>query len=116
VEMNRPALVYGNVLNTGLIDNLPAGGCVEVPVLVDATGMHSTYFGPLPPQLAALDTAHMVVHELMVEAVLERDRGAALHALMLDPLTAAVCSPEEIRQMFAEMWAAQRADLVAFEG
>lgn len=116
VETDRPTVIHGNVLNTGLIDNLPTGGCVEVPVRVDGSGLHPSRFGPLPPQLAALDAAHMYVHELMVQAVLERDRGAALHALMLDPLTAAVCSPEEIRKMFEEMWEAERADLMAFEG
>jgi alpha-galactosidase len=115
VETGRPVVIHGNVLNSGLIDNLPAGGCVEVPVLVDGTGLHPVRFGPLPPQLAALDAAHMYVHELMVEAVLERDKRAALQALMLDPLTAAVCSPGEIRAMFEEMWAAERADLAAFE-
>jgi alpha-galactosidase len=116
IEMARPAVIHGNVLNQGLIDNLPAGGCVEVPVLVDANGLQPVRFGPLPAQLAALDAAHMYVHELMVQSVLERDRDAALRALMLDPLTAAVCSPEEIRQMFEEMWAAESADLEAFGG
>jgi alpha-galactosidase len=115
METNRPVVIHGNLLNTHLIDNLPAGGCVEVPVLVDAGGLHPTHFGPLPPQLAALDAAHMYVHELMVEAVLGQDRGAALHALMLDPLTAAVCSPAEIGAMFEEMWEAEREDLAAFE-
>ncbi|MFC2046017.1 alpha-galactosidase [Chloroflexota bacterium] len=114
VETHQPAVIYGNVLNTGLIDNLPAGGCVEVPVLVDGNGLHPTHVGPLPPQLAALDASHMYVHELMVEAVIERDWRVALHALMLDPLTAAVCSPEEIRQMFDEMWEAERTDLGVF--
>jgi alpha-galactosidase len=116
METGVPTAIHGNVLNRGLIDNLPAGGCVEVPVLVDATGLHPTHFGPLPPQLAALNAAHMYVHELMVQAVLERDRGAALQALMLDPLSAAVCSPDEIRAMFDEMWAAEREDLAAFVG
>jgi alpha-galactosidase len=115
VEANRPTTIHGNVRNAGLIDNLPAGGCVEVPVLVDGTGLHPTHFGPLPTQLAALDAAHMPVHELLVEAVLERDRRAALHALLLDPLTAAACSPAEIAQMFQEMWAAERTDLGMFE-
>jgi alpha-galactosidase len=115
VETGRPFVIHGNVLNSGLIDNLPAGGCVEVPVLVDGTGLHPVHFGPLPAQLAALDAAHMYVHEPMVEAVLERDKGAALRALTLDPLTAAVCSLDEIRAMFEEMWAAERADLSAFE-
>ncbi len=113
-ETGRPTVIHGNVLNAGLIDNLPAGGCVEVAVLVDGTGLHPIRFGPLPPQLAALDAAHMYVHELLVEAVLERSREAALHALLLDPLTAAVCSPAEIRAMFDEMWEAERADLAAY--
>jgi alpha-galactosidase len=88
---------------------------VEVPVLVDGIGLRPVRFGALPPQLAALDAAHMYVHELMVEAVLGRDKGTALQALMLDPLAAAVCSPREIQAMFEEMWAAERADLSAFE-
>jgi alpha-galactosidase len=116
MESGVPTVIHGSVLNRGLIDNLLPGGCVEVPVLVDAAGLHAVYFGPLPPQLAALNAAHMYVHELMVQAVLERDREAALQALMLDPLTAAVCSPDEIRAMFDEMWEAERADLGAFEG
>ena len=115
IETGRPAIVQGNVLNTGLIENLLPGGCVEVPVLVDAAGLHPTHFGPLPPQLAALDAAHMYVHELMVEAVLERSRRAALHALMLDPLTAAVCSPAEIEAMFDAMWEAEKKDLTYFQ-
>jgi alpha-galactosidase len=113
-ESGRPTVIHGNVLNTGLIPNLPAGGCVEVPVLVDATGYHPTAFGPLPPQLAALDAAHMYVHELMVQAVLERDRAAARQALMLDPLTAAVLAPAEIAALFDEMWAAEEQDLGAY--
>jgi alpha-galactosidase len=84
-------------------------------VLVDGTGLHPVSFGPLPAQLAALNASHMYVHELMVQAVMERDREAALGALLLDPLTAAVCSPEEVRQMFEEMWEAERGDLEVFE-
>ena len=113
-ESGRPAVIHGNVLNGGLIPNLPAEGCVEVPVLVDRTGLHPTAFGPLPPQLAALDAAHMYVHELMVQAVVERNRAAARQALMLDPLTAAVLSPAEIGALFDEMWAAEQEDLRAY--
>ncbi len=65
--------------------------------------------------MAALDRAHAAPHELMAAAVLERDRGAALHALLLDPLSAAVCSLEEIRSMFDEMWEAERQDLAYYE-
>jgi alpha-galactosidase len=111
IETVRPQVIHGNVLNEGLIDNLPHGGCVEVPVLVDATGMHPIHFGALPPQMAALDRAHAAVHELMVAAVLDKDRTAARHALLLDPLTAAVCSPEEVSSLFDEMWEAEKQDL-----
>jgi alpha-galactosidase len=116
VETGAPTVIHGNVLNQGLIDNLPHRGCVEVSVLIDAMGLHPVRFGPLPTQLAALNAAHMYVHDLLVEAVQESDREAALQALMLDPLTAAVCSPAEIRGMFEEMWAAERRDLTSFGG
>jgi len=114
-ELGRPAVIHANVENTGLIDNLPRDGCVEVACLADRNGVQATHAGSLPEQLAALNRAHMAVHELMVGALLERDRGAALYALMLDPLTAAVCSLEEIERMFDEMWEAQRPHLRAFE-
>ncbi len=104
--LGRERVIYGNVRNAGLVDNLP-DGCVEVACLVDRNGVQPTHFGPLPEQLAALNRAHMAVHELVVRALLERDRQSALHALMLDPLTAAVCSLEEISQMFDEMCEAQ---------
>ena len=115
IEVGGARVVHGNVRNDGLIDNLPHGGCVEVPVLVDPTGLHPVHFGPLPTQMAALDAAHAPVHELMVEAILTRNAQAARHALLLDPLTAAVCSPEEASTMFDEMWKAERADLGYFE-
>lgn len=104
--LDRPAVVYGNVRNVGYIENLP-DGCVEVACKVDGTGISPQPFGPLPEQCAAMNRAHMAVHELMVQALLDRDREAAKHALMLDPLTAAVCSLDEISRMFDELWAAQ---------
>jgi alpha-galactosidase len=84
-------------------------------VLVDTTGLHPVKFGPLPAQMAALDRAHAAPHELMVAAVLERDRNAARHALLLDPLTSAVCSLAEIDSLFNEMWEAERGDLAYYE-
>jgi alpha-galactosidase len=114
VVTGRPAVIHGNVANRGSIDNLPEGGCVEVPCLVDRGGVQPCHFGPLPEQLAALNRAHMAVHELVVEALLRRDPSAARYALMLDPLTAAVCSLEEIERLFNEMWEAQRPYLAAF--
>jgi alpha-galactosidase len=87
---------------------------VEVECKVDANGIATQHFGPLPEQLAALNRAHMAVHELVVAALLERDRSKAKYALMLDPLTAAVCSPEEIDSLFDEMWEAEHESLTAF--
>ena len=115
VALNKTRVIYGNVRNDGLIDNLPQGGCVEVATLVDGRGLRPVRFGPLPEQVAALNRSHMAVHELVVQALLERDRTKAKRALMLDPLTAAVCSLEEIDAMFDEMWAAQRGDMPAWE-
>ena len=69
----------------------------------------------MPKQLAALNRSHMAVHELVVEALIERDKQKAKYALMLDPLTAAVCSPDEIDRLFEEMWSAERESLTAFD-
>ena len=114
ITLNRPTVIYANVRNTGLIDNL-SNGCVEVACLVDGHGVRPIHFGSLPEQLAALNRAHMAVHHLMSQALLERDKEAARYALLLDPLTAAVCSPAEISAMFDEMWEVQCPYLQAFE-
>jgi len=111
--LGRPAVIHGNVRNTGLIDNLP-DGCVEVACLVDRNGVQPCRFGPLPEQLAALNRSHMAVHTLMADALLSRDKQAARYALLLDPLTAAVCSPTEIYALFDEMWEAEQAYLEPF--
>lgn len=103
IETNTPTVIYGNVYNTGLITNLAQDSVVELACLVDRNGIQPTHFGALPTQLAALDAAHIAVHDLVATAVLEQNREAAIYALMLDPLTAAVCSPAEIREMFDEM-------------
>lgn len=112
--LNRPQVIYGNVYNTGLIENLPQDSCVELACLVDQNGVQPAHFGRLPTHLAALDSAHIMIHDLMVQALLNEDREAAVHALMLDPLTAAVCTPAEIRQMFDEMAATQKDYLPHF--
>ncbi len=112
--LNRPQAVYGNVGNSGLIENLPRDGCVEIACLVDGNGIQPIYFGRLPTHLAALDSAHMMIHELLVQALLNKEREAAVQALLLDPLTAAVCTLTEIRQMFDEMAATQQDHLPHF--
>ena len=114
VTMHRPKVIYGNVRNTGLIDNLP-DGCVEVACLVDQNGVHPCHFGALPEQLAALNRSHMAMHSLMCEALLTRNKEAARYALLLDPLSAAVCSPAEISALFDEMWEAEREYLQPFD-
>lgn len=114
IELGREATIHGNVLNRGWIDNLPQG-CVEVECRVARNGIRPVTFGALPEQLAALNRAHMAVHELVVQALMARDRRKARYALMLDPLTAAVCSLEEIDRLFDEMWEVERGSLTAFD-
>jgi alpha-galactosidase len=114
MALNRPARIYGNVRNTGLISNLQ-DGCVEVACYVDANGVQPCYFGPLPEQIAALVRSHMAVHALVSDAILNRDRQAAEYALQIDPLTAAVCSPAEIHAMFGEMWQAELDYLAPYD-
>ncbi len=114
IVTDTPAVIYGNVPNTGLIDNLPQNGVVEVACLVDSKGIQPTHFGRLPTHLAVLNQQHMAFHDLVATAVLEQDREAAVYALMVDPLTAAVCSLAEIRQMFDEMVEAEREYLPEF--
>jgi alpha-galactosidase len=115
VETNRPIRINGNVPNWGLIDNLPVGCCVEVPCLVDGNGIQPTSVGSLPTQLAALNRTNVNVQELIVEAALTGDTEAVHHAVMLDPLTAAVCTLPQIRDMVNEMLEAQGRWLPQFQ-
>jgi len=115
IETNQPIRVNGNVPNHGLIENLPDGCCVEVPCLVDANLIQPTIVGPLPSQLAALNRTNVNVQELIVEAVINKDLDAVYHAVMLDPLTAAVCTLPQIHAMVTEMLVAQNAWLPQFE-
>jgi alpha-galactosidase len=88
--------VYGNVENTGLITNLPDGCCVEVPILVDGTGLHPCHVGALPPQCAATCAPHTAVQNLTVRAALEGSRDHVYHAAMLDRHAPSVLSLNEI--------------------
>ena len=115
MELDRPQVVYGSMLNNGLIENLPSDGVVEVACLVDGKGVRPTRFGRLPSQLAALCRSNMSMFELGVEAALTRNREAAARALMLDPLTSAVCSLDEIRKMTDELFEAEKEYLPGFE-
>jgi alpha-galactosidase len=110
-ETGTPRVVYGNVANAGLIDNLPAGCCVEVPCLVDANGLQPTHVGFLPPQLAALMQTNINVQALTVEAALTGRRDHVYQASMLDPHTAAELDPEQIQSLVDDLLAAH-GDLV----
>ncbi|MEI5101923.1 alpha-glucosidase/alpha-galactosidase [Streptomyces sp. PmtG] len=106
-----PRTVYGNVPNHGLIDNLPAHGVVEVPCLVDATGVQATRAGALPPQLAALNRTYLSVNELVVRAAIDDEPRHIRHAAMADPATAATLTVEGIWRLCDDMVRAH-ADLL----
>ncbi len=116
VATGRPFAFMGNVRNDGYITNLPAGCCVEVPTFADGTGLHPTRVGALPLQCAAACMTNVNVQILGGEAALAGDAEHIVHALAMDPLTAAVCTLGQIRQMASEMLEAQRAWLPQFAG
>ncbi|MBE2182016.1 MAG: alpha-glucosidase/alpha-galactosidase [Anaerolineae bacterium] len=105
-ETGTPRVIYGNVANHGLIDNLPEGCCVEVPCLVDKNGIQPTSIGMLPPQLAALMQTNINVQSLTVEAALTGKREHIYHAAMLDPHTAAELSLDQIHSLVDDLIAA----------
>ncbi len=118
-EKNHPFVFYGNVMNAAggagpLIGNLAADGCVEVACVADGNGIHPTRYGSLPPQMAALCDWNMRMFDLGAQAALERSKESAIHALMLDPLAAAVCSPAEIRSMTLELFDAEKKFLPGY--
>ncbi|MFY9814499.1 MAG: alpha-galactosidase [Dehalococcoidales bacterium] len=107
IETGEPAVIYGNVKNTGLITNLTEGCCVEVPCLVDKGGIHPCHIGNLPPQVAALNLNNVGMQEMIVRGVAEKDKTKIFRAVLLDPLTAAVLTIEEIRNMVDDMFIAE---------
>jgi alpha-galactosidase len=106
IETGTPRVIYGNVRNTGLIENLRADSCVEVPCVVDATGVDPVWIGELPPQLAALNRTYLNVAELTVRAALEGRPEYVRHAVMLDPNAGASLSLDEIWDLCDELTAA----------
>jgi alpha-galactosidase len=115
IEKNQPYVIYGNVPNSGCIENLPVDGCVEVACLVNANGIQPTRFGRLPKQMAALCDSNMRMFDLAADAAIHRSKQLATYALYLDPLTAAVCSPAEIDQMIDELFEAEASFLPGFK-
>ncbi len=115
VELGHTFKFSGNVRNDGFITNLPQGCCVEVPVFADKLGLHPTVVGDLPPQCAALNMTNVNVHGLAVEAALTGNPELAAQAVALDPLTSAVCTLYEAREMTRELLAAEAQWLPQFE-
>lgn len=114
LETGTPHVIYGNVPNLGLIDNLPQGCCVEVPCLVDKNGVQPTRVGSLPPHLAALMQTNINVQALTVEASLARRREYIYYAAMLDPHTAAELDLDQIWALVDDLIQAHGDWLPAF--
>jgi len=107
VVTNNPIQIGANVLNTGhLIEDYPEWACVEVPCLVNGTGVHPTYVGKMPPVLAAMNMTNINAQLLTIEAARTRKIDDIIRAAMLEPHTAAELSPEDIAKMVREMVAA----------
>ena len=105
IETNTPRVIYGNVRNHGLIDNLPQRAIVEVPCLVDGNGIQPCAVGRIPTQLAAVINPHIAVHELAIEGVKQKDRRLLTQAIQADPLTSAICTLPNIKKLADELMA-----------
>jgi alpha-galactosidase len=116
LETGRQFRFNGNVRNDGMITNLPADCCAEGPIYADRLGLHKTVVGDLPPQCAALNLTNINFQRLAVTAAISGDPEAIVHACALDPLTGAVLTLKEIRDMASEMLEAQREWLPQFAG
>ncbi len=111
----EPFEFYGNVPNTGLVENLPQNACVEVPVWASRKGFSPVHVGKLPPQCAVLTYLSSSIEEMAVEAALTGDPRLVFQAIAHDPLTAAVLSLAEIREMVNRMFEQNRAYLPQFK-
>ena len=101
---NRPYKIGGNVLNHGSIPNLPADACIEVPCLVDGSGISPTYVGDLPTQLAAMNMTNINVQQLTILAAATKKKEHVYQAAMMDPHTASELSIDDIVSMCDELF------------
>jgi len=126
-EKDAAFRIHGNVMNNSekpgvrgsgeggkLITNLPGDGCVEVACMVDRNGINPTRYGALPSQMAHICYSNMAYFDLAAKACIERSKEVAIQAMMFDPLTAAILSPRQIRQMTLEMFDAERQYLPGY--
>ena len=127
-EKDSPFRIHGNVINHAvrpgktsdgeagkLITNLPGDGAVEVSCMIDRNGINPTRYGALPPQMAHVCASNMAYFDLAAKACVEKSKDAAVHALLLDPLTAAVCTPRQIKAMTHEIFAAEAEFLPGYK-
>ncbi len=127
-EKDAPYRIHGNVMNNTekagmrgsgeggkLITNLPGDGAVEVACMIDRNGINPTRYGALPAQMAAICRSQMSYFDLAATACINRSIESAVHALMLDPMTAAILSPREIRKMTLEMFEAEKEFLPGYK-
>lgn len=112
---NEPYEFNGNIPNTGIIDNLPAGACVEVPVLASKRGIDPFHVGPMPDQLALLNNISCRCEELAIKGAMTGDPNIVYQSIIFDPLTSAVLSLAEIREMVNKMFAANKKYLPHFK-
>lgn len=116
IETGTRFLFNGNIVNKGYIENLPNGAGVEVPIVVENGELIPQMVGPLPDQLAALNMTNINMQILGTEAAVKGDPEMLFAAVAMDPLTQAVCSLEETRNMVCELFEAQKHLLPQFEG
>ncbi len=127
-EKDAPFRIHGNVMNSAvtpakknvgeagkLITNLPGDGAVEVSCMIDRNGINPTRYGKLPAQMGHICASQMAYFDLAATACIERCKESAIHALFLDPLTAAVCTPKQIRDMTNEMFNAEKEFLPGYK-
>lgn len=108
IVTDKPFRIGGNVINTGLIDNLPADACVEVPCLVGRLGIQPTHVGRLPEQCAAMNRTNINVQLLTIEAAVTKKRETIYQAAMMDPHTAAELSIDDIVSLCDDLIEAHR--------
>jgi alpha-galactosidase len=132
-EKDVPFRIHGNVMNNAdrpgrrgpsfatvgeggkLITNLPGDAAVEVACMIDRNGINPTRYGALPPQMAWVCASNMAYFDLAARACVEKSIDSAIHALLLDPLTAAVCTPGQIKAMTLEMFEAEKEFLPGYK-
>ncbi|MDR0442713.1 MAG: alpha-glucosidase/alpha-galactosidase [Treponema sp.] len=116
IYTGNPYSIGGNVPNTGgSVENLPPEACVEVPCLVDGSGIRACHAGRLPVHLAAMNMTHINVHLITIEAAYTKKKEHVYHAAMLDPHTAAELSLDHIRAMVDELLEAHKQWLPVYK-